>query len=145
MQFHLHAARAKDFVCGTDIKFHIGYIELAFVIVFYFADLRLPEFPHFLFFGVGAILLCGHHIGGSNIHIAHASTQYVATCQWVIFYGRIDILWVLQVETAGHTIQIIVVIHAYSFYLHRRHNGSIQHHCQAIFLRHCQRPMAYSP
>ena len=104
LQFHLHAAGTKDFVCGTDIELHIGDIEFAFVVVFYFAYFALPVFPHFLSFGVGAVFGFGHHVGGSNLHIAYACPHHIAACCGVILYGCLHILGVLQIQTTGHAI-----------------------------------------
>ena len=134
LQFQLHATRTKDLISWTDIKFHIGYIKLALIIVLYLADFLLPIVAHLLALGIGAILIRSHHIRRCYIHITHTSTEHIAVMYWVILNRSLHIIWAFQVQTTGLTSQIFIIIHPQCLHLHRSHNGSIHHHCQAIFL-----------
>ena len=132
LQFQLHATRAKQFVCGTDIKFHIGNIKFALVIVLHLTYLPLPILSHLLTFRVRAILLCRHHVGGCYLHIANAGTHHIAVGRRIILYRSIHIIWILQIQTAWHTIQILICIGPYCFHLQRGH-----HHAIILFPRLC--------
>ena len=104
LQFHLHATWTEYLICGTDIKLHIGDVEFAFVVMFYFAYFLLPELSHLLAFAVRTVFVFCHHIGGRNLHVTNASTNHIVARQRIIFYRSIHIFWVLQIQAAGHAI-----------------------------------------
>ena len=132
LQLQLYATRTKHLIRRTDIKLHIGNIKLALVVVFHLTNLPLPILPQLLTFRVRAILFRSHHIRGSNLHIANASTHHIAVGSRVILYRSIHIVRILQIQTAWHAIQILIRIGPYCFHLQRGH-----HHTIVIFPRLC--------
>ena len=132
LQLQLHATRTKHLIRRTDIKLHIGNIKLALVVMFHLTNLPLPILPQLLTFRVRAILFRSHHIRGSNLHIANASTHHIAVGSRVILYRSIHIVRILQIQTAWHAVQILIRIGPNCFHLQRGH-----HHTIVIFPRLC--------
>ena len=134
LQFQLYAARAKQLICWTDIKFHIGDIEFTLIIMLHLFDLLLPILAHLLTFRIGTIFFRSHHIWCGYIHITHTGTNYIAVIHRIVLDRSFHIIRILKIQTTWLAIQIIIIIHAQCLYLHRCHDCRIHHHGQRILL-----------
>ena len=108
LHFQSHTTRAKHFICRTDIELHIRNVEFALIVMLYFTDLRLPILSHLFAFAVGAILVHGHHIWCSNVHISDARVHDVVARYWVILHVGGHVVWVLKIQTALWTCQFFI-------------------------------------
>ena len=98
LHLELHTTRSEHFVGGTDIKFHVGDVELLLVVMLHLADFLLPVSVHHLSFGIVVIFVLRKQVWRSDIRVAYFRTDDIGSTLWLIFYGCGYIVRVLQVQ-----------------------------------------------
>ena len=110
LHLQLHTARTEYLIRRTDVKLHIGDVKLLLVVVLHFADLLLPVFMHDLPLRKVVILLLRQHVWRRDIRVTHLRPDDISARLRLVFYGRGDIIRVLQIQRTRRLHQLSVVL-----------------------------------
>ena len=125
LHLELHTAGTEYLIRRTDVKLHVGDVELLLIVMLLLANLLLPVSMHQLLLRIGTILLGRHHIRRSDLGIAYLGAQHVHTALQIILHLRLDILRLLEVHAALRSGQLLIVLAHERRHLHRCPQGRV--------------------
>ena len=140
LHLQLYTARTEDFVCRTDVEFHIRDVKLLLIVMLHFTDFLLPVLVHDFSFGILVILLLREHVWRGHIGLSYARVQDICACLRLILNASGDIRRIVQVHRTVRQIQVIKILRAELLHLRRCPNGAVRRRSSVCQIRRfCRR------